>query len=360
MIGRHLGHLVVDPVTAGILTGGAAGRGTGGGGRWDGWWAAGTYLAEPYACRGTPKLGWSERQASEVSEDGQDGVVHDRRHFLPSNAGDHAVMAAFCQTNNGRRSIPISGSVAAFAHDADAMSLLAGLAGLRRDANLHDVSFAQLFTSTCLLSLLKNDILLCQPHNVSTSVFLAARFAVVGLVSAASCARMAWATPTHPPVFHPKRTYAHPPLRTPATARTRHCAQLHSACGALAAVAARASAVSQAHACAHKQTHSRRSLNIWLQALRWDILMRGVTRCTGVLCDTYRTTWSRPRNVRGVDTSPAAATDHASDFGSPAPASMVLVLPADDKMSDNGDEAATALSQDPELFVNGAVMKRGS
>ncbi|KAJ7203316.1 hypothetical protein GGX14DRAFT_652171 [Mycena pura] len=85
-----------------------------------------------------------------------------------TNAGDHAVMAAFCQTNNGRRSIPISGSVAAFTHDADAMSLLAGLAGLRGDANLHDLSFAQLSTFTPLLSLLKNDILLCQPHNIST------------------------------------------------------------------------------------------------------------------------------------------------------------------------------------------------
>ncbi|KAJ7225286.1 hypothetical protein GGX14DRAFT_386205 [Mycena pura] len=50
-------------------------------------------------------------------------------------------------------------------HDAD----LAGLAGLRRDANLHDLSFAQLSTTfTRLLSLLKNDILLCQPHNIST------------------------------------------------------------------------------------------------------------------------------------------------------------------------------------------------
>ncbi|KAJ7190358.1 hypothetical protein GGX14DRAFT_579894 [Mycena pura] len=45
---------------------------------------------------------------------------------------------------------------------------LAGLAGLRRDANLHDLSFAQLSTFTRLLSLLKNDILLCQPHNIST------------------------------------------------------------------------------------------------------------------------------------------------------------------------------------------------
>ena len=48
------------------------------------------------------------------------------------------------------------------------MSLLADLTGLRRDTSLHDLTVAQLSTFMRVLSLLKNDILLCQPQNVST------------------------------------------------------------------------------------------------------------------------------------------------------------------------------------------------
>ncbi|KAJ7189414.1 hypothetical protein GGX14DRAFT_408822 [Mycena pura] len=71
------------------------------------------------------------------------------------------------------------------------MSLLAGLAGLRRDASLHDPSFAQLFTFT-------HSLASEEPH--LTPLFLAAQFAVVGLwvtlvlvgwVSGTNCACMA-------------------------------------------------------------------------------------------------------------------------------------------------------------------------
>ncbi|KAJ7194020.1 hypothetical protein GGX14DRAFT_576677 [Mycena pura] len=149
------------------------------------------------------------------------------------------------------------------------MSLLAGLANLRRDASLHDLSFAQLSTFTRLLSLLKNDILLqvCQPHNVSTNAPpsflpptddvwalcdtkltatdlhdplstyptpivppsdplrrpLGCLRIVLGSASVVAV-RPCYATPARPPVPHPQRTYARP-FRTHlplcATARVR-------------------------------------------------------------------------------------------------------------------------------------------
>ncbi|KAJ7193059.1 hypothetical protein GGX14DRAFT_577576 [Mycena pura] len=123
------------------------------------------------------------------------------------------------------------------------MSVLADLAGLRHDANLHDVLFAQvLHVHAPSLSSEEQHFTLSATQRLDrcASILLAARFAVVGLWGLGCKLRYDMGN-AYPPACPPPEMHVCTPVPR-ALATARNCT---SACGA--AVAMRASA---AHACA--------------------------------------------------------------------------------------------------------------